>query len=334
MDTLQEEFMEQVEKILDLISSLSQTQIATLKDALEVLPSSKEAKRVGDIKVKKHPSIDCPHCACNLVKGHGQYKGRKRYKCCFCSKTFTELTDTPISNTKYPEKWNDFVKCSIDGLSLRKTAEKLGIHVATAFKWRHKLMGAYISDQKLTGIAEADETFFLYSEKGSRSVAQRRKPRKRGGKAKSAGISDDQIPVIVGKDRDKSLIAGVVGRGRVSAKDIELVLEEHIEKDTTLCSDAHPSFKAFAKANKIKYVQLNIKQGKRVIRKKYHIQNVNNAHSYIKKWMARFNGVATKYLQNYMNWYCLMEEIKDSKNQSKEFAQKVIHLNIDEEGRI
>ncbi len=326
--------MEQVKQILDLISSLSEVQIAELKDALEVLPISKDPSCAGNKKKKESPGIDCPHCASKLIKGHGQYKGRKRYKCGLCSKTFTELTDTPISNTKYPEKWDNFVKCSIDGLSLRKTAERLGIHVATAFKWRHKLMGAYISDQKLTGIAEADETFFLYSEKGSRTISKRRKPRKRGGKSKSAGISDDQVPVVVGKDRNKSLIAGVAGRGRVSAKDIEQILVEHIEKNTTLCSDAHPSFKAFAKANKIKYVQLNISKGKRVIRKKYHIQNVNNVHTYIKKWMARFNGVATKYLQNYMNWYCLMEEIKGSKNQSRKFAQKVIHQNIDEGGRI
>jgi len=333
--------MKSVQQILDLINSLSKAQIAELKDTLKVLPIEQSDQKNSKNK-KHHPvdnqnkstKIDCPHCSSKSIKGHGQYNGRKRYKCCLCSKTFTQLTDTPISNTKYPEKWDDFVTCCIEGLSLRKTAEKLGIHVATAFKWRHKLMGAYVSDQKLSGIAEADETFFLFSEKGSRTVSKRRKPRKRGGKSKSAGITDDQVPVVVGKDRNRSLIAGVAGRGRISAKDIEQIFEEHIEKNTTLCTDAHPSFKAFAKANKIKFVQLNISKGRRVIRKKYHIQNVNNAHTYIKKWMARFNGVATKYLQNYMNWYCLMEETRESTNQTKKIAQKVIHPSIEEDGRI
>lgn len=329
--------MGSVQQILDLISALSKAEIGELKYALEALPPMSPPTSDSGLEnkmKKKSPRIDCPHCASKSVRDFGQYRGRNRYQCSLCSKTFTELTATPISNTRYPEKWDNFVTCCIDGLSLRKTAEKLGIHVETAFKWRHKLMGAYISDQKLSGIAEADETFFLFSEKGSRTVSKRRKPRKRGGKSKSAGITDDQVPVVVGKDRNKSLIAGVAGRGRVSAKDIGLVLEKHIEKNTTLCTDAHPSFKAFAKANKIKCIQLNISKGKRVIRKKYHIQNVNNAHTYIKKWMARFNGVSTKYLQNYMNWYCLMEETKELKNQSSEIAQKVIHNNIDGDGRI
>lgn len=35
----------------------------------------------------------------------------------------------------------------------------------------------------------------------------------------------------------------------------------------------------------------------------YHIQNVNSYHSRLKKWMDRFNGVATKYLQNYLAWF-------------------------------
>ena len=149
-------------------------------------------------------------------------------------------------------------------------------------------MRAYASDQTLTGIAEADETFFLYSEKGSRLISKSRKPRKRGGKAKTAGISADQVPVVVGKDREGNLIVGVAGRGRVSAKDIEKVLEDHIDPKAT-----------------------------RVLRKKYHIQNVNGAHSNIKKWMAKFNGVSTKYLQNYMNWYCLLEETKDQSSRSE-----------------
>jgi hypothetical protein len=40
---------------------------------------------------------------------------------------------------------------------------------------------------KLQGIVEADETFFLYSEKGKRNLT--RKPRTRGGKAEKCGLS-------------------------------------------------------------------------------------------------------------------------------------------------
>ena len=136
------------------------------------------------------------------------------------------------------------------------------------------------------------------------------------------------------KDREGNLIVGVAGRGRVSARDIEKVLNEHIDPNAILCTYAHPSFKAFAKASKIKCIQLNISKGKRVIRKKYHIQNVNSAHSNIKKWMVKFNGVSSKYLQNYMNWFCLLEETKGQSNQPAAFSQRAIHPTVREDVEI
>ena len=35
----------------------------------------------------------------------------------------------------------------------------------------------------------------------------------------------------------------------------------------------------------------------------YHIQHVNNFHNRLKGWMERFQGVATKYLDNYLYWF-------------------------------
>ncbi len=39
-----------------------------------------------------------------------------------------------------------------------------------------------------------------------------------------------------------------------------------------------------------------------------------------REWMKPFNGVATKYLQNYMNWFMILERIKNSNQRLKEFA--------------
>ena len=330
--------MTSVARILEQISTLSATQRAVLNKALDDQQSNSVGLEVSSNKSRESKSIElvppCPHCDSHFVKKFGHFHTRKRYKCGICARTFTQLTKTPISKSHLPEKWNEFVSCCVEGLSLIKTADRLNIGVATAFRWRHKLMSAYASDQTLTGIAEADETFFLYSEKGSKSFSTSRKPRKRGGKGKTAGISEDQVPVVVGKDREGNIIVGVAGRGRISAKDIEKVLEEHIDSKATLCTDAHASFKAFAKANNLKIIQLNISKGKRVWRKKYHIQNVNSAHSSIKRWMVKFNGVSTKYLQNYMNWFCLLEETKGHSNQVIEFARKTIHPALNKSGGI
>jgi hypothetical protein len=47
---------------------------------------------------------------------------------------------------------------------------------------------------------------------------------------------------------------------------------------------------------------LNIKAGIRIKERIFHIQNVNSYDSRLKKWLQRFNGVATRYLDDYLSW--------------------------------
>jgi hypothetical protein len=63
----------------------------------------------------------------------------------------------------------------------------------------------------LTGIVEGDETFILESFKGKRSGLPR-KPRKRGGKSAKRGLSAEQIPVIVARDRQGATTDGTCQR--------------------------------------------------------------------------------------------------------------------------
>ena len=46
--------------------------------------------------------------------------------------------------------------------------------------------------------------------------------------------------------------------------------------------------------------------------KVYHVQNVNNMDRRLRKFMGSFKGVATKYLQDYLNWFLVLEKIKNS----------------------
>jgi len=104
----------------------------------------------------------------------------------------------------------------IKGYSLRKCAEELHGEVThvTPFYWRHKILAALkkIPAAAFPGIVEMDETYFLFSEKGRRKITER-KPRKRGGKAKYRGISNDQVCILVARDRQKMTYSGVLGRG-------------------------------------------------------------------------------------------------------------------------
>lgn len=44
----------------------------------------------------------------------------------------------------------------------------------------------------------------------------------------------------------------------------------------------------------------------------WHVQNVNAYHRHLKAWLARFHGVTTKYLLNYLGWRQLLDRFHDA----------------------
>ncbi len=57
--------------------------------------------------------------------------------------------------------------------------------------------------------------------------------------------------------------------------ELETLYDGHMANGSILCTDSHKSY----------------------------IQHINALHSSLKKWMNRFNGVATKYISNYIKWF-------------------------------
>ena len=83
---------------------------------------------------------------------------------------------------------------------------------------------------------------------------------------------------------------------------------------TTLCSDSHNAWEAFARSKRLNHVILNASKGERVKKAVCHIQNVNSFHGRWKRWMDRFNGVASKFLNNYLAWYRFLDAHKRETN--------------------
>lgn len=59
----------------------------------------------------------------------------------------------------------------------------------------------------------------------------------------------------------------------------------------------------------------------------YHIQHINSLYSNLKSWMRRFNGVATKYLNNYMKWHKWMNTFSSEKEVIRN-KNLIVHSNI------
>jgi len=154
-----------------------------------------------------------------------------------------------------------------------------------------------------------------------------RKPRKRGGKSKKRGISNDQVAVIVTQDRKSTLDLRVVKLGRIGKLDIEKAIGNRVKKGVTiLCSDSHHSYKGFAKDNEMEFHPINTSKRERV-KGDYHIQHVNSTHNRIKKWIDNtFWGVSTKYLQQYLNWHQVKESIRLRNDKANAFVEKTMGI--------
>lgn len=252
----------------------------------------------------------CPHCAGTELYRWGTSCDLQRYRCCSCKRTFNALTHTPLARLRHKDKWLNYEQAMVQGLSVRQAAAHCGIAKNTSFKWRHRFLcdPATQQPEQMSGIVEADETFFLESFKGKRHLA--RIARKRGGKAAKRGTSTEQIPVLVVRDRHGET-ADFVLPG-VGAEQIEPVLKPLLNKDVILCTDGAAAYKLIAKQSGIVHRPVNIASGQRVIGGIYHIQNVNAYDSRLKLWMARFHGVATRYLESYLGWHRMIDRLGQS----------------------
>jgi transposase-like protein len=286
------------QKIMALIDNLSVEQRKLLKKTLDGENDFEHV--VSIIENRLTTTRDCVYCNSKNVKKWGKSLGIQRYRCFNCWKTFNALTGTPLAFLKKRGQWLHMAQALKEGLSVRMTASLCGVSVPTAFRWRHRFLKAAAGDKptKLQGIAEADETYFLESFKGRRQLP--RPARKRGGKALRPGLSREQIPVLVARDRHGAVIDAVLPDQSKSS--IKLAMGSRVGKDNILCIDGGNALWGFVNEAKIPFKL--IPAGKHVHEKNpiFHIQNVNGYHHRLKDWMSKFNGVATKYLPNYLGW--------------------------------
>lgn len=321
---LTEDLKKQLYLLLKRLSPEEKTEVISYLKDMEV--SGKALKdMVSEIRDRRFSGgYHCPHCSSERVVRYGNYRGSKRYLCRSCKKTFTDLTSTALHYIHGKEKFIHAAKLMLSGKTLKETAKKVKVSIPTAFSWRHKVLSILknIEDDSLSGIVEADDTFFLSSRKGDKNIG--RKPRKRGGRSKKRGISRDQVCVVVARDRDSHTLSDIATFGRPSADEIGRLLGGRLSKKSVLLTDRHPSFGRFAKDNGISYINLDLSKGRRTIKGLYHIQNVNSYHSRLKNWIYRFKGVATKYLSNYLHWFEFIDTV--AKDKTLEAAGRALLL--------
>lgn len=253
-------------------------------------------------------TIGCPHCDSRDVGRWGRASALPRYRCKTCRRTFNALTKTPLAHLRKKDQWEAQASALIEGVTTAKAAKRCGVHYTTAFRWRHRFLAALSNDKplKLNGIVEGDETFILESFKGKRADMPR-KPRKRGGKSTKRGLSLEQIPVIVARDRTGDTTDAVLPR--LNRASLEEALGGVVTADNEFCCDGGTAIVSFARRAGIPAHVLPMPGKPNPAAPDFHLNNVNAYHGRLKEWLRRFHGVATKNLPNYLGWRRTLEAL-------------------------
>ena len=145
--------------------------------------------------------------------------------------------------------------------------------------------------QNSIALPEGDETFILKSFKGKRS-GMPLKSHKRGGKSAKCGLSAEQIPVIVARDRQGATTDAVLLKlNRVS---IAAALDGVVSPANEFRCDGDTAIVAFARRAGIATDILPMPGKPKPNAPDFHLDNVNAYHGRLKEWLRRFHGGATK----------------------------------------
>ena len=286
-----------------------------------VLLSAKEdvlAKR------KKKP---CPHCASEDVYKRGQQGGGCMYSCKKCKKWYSETTGTPLYDIKLKSKWQAYIRCMEQGMPIKKIAKELEISIQTSFDWRHKILSSLnqFEPQTLSSEVECDEMELSMNNKGERNLD--RKPRQRGSDFKRNQGKENVtvVQVITAVERSGNKYLKAIASKRLSKEAITRTLGDKLSEGVTLITDKHRSYKAFAKDNpSIKHKALLSKDHVDQEDKTVNLQTVNNTHTQLRQFLRPFNGVSSKYLQNYLNWFAYSDPLRRSKETIKQWLIAIL----------
>lgn len=226
-------------------------------------------------------AYSCPYCNSTNFKLNGKFNNKQRYKCKNCNKQFRNTTNTPLHWLHKSDKADKYIKALEKGMSIRKAANYVGISKSTSFFWRHKFLSSLTNHLSHT----SDKTTTIKIIKHPFSAKGRKKP--------IPPHPHSSVTVLIKTETQIKL---------------QILSADNLKKELTReLNNLKTQYCTIYKPHKLIYCAIkqteNINIVKSNILKKPRLRAVDKSEFDLEKWMGKFRGVATKYLQQYWNWY-------------------------------
>lgn len=254
-------------------------------------------------------ALCCPSCnSTNFIRS-GKVKNIQRYICKNCKRSFRDTSKTPIHHIHKKDNVSLYIEALQLGLSVRKAASYAGISKNTSFIWRHKFLMSLSKQVRQCETEKAAGVLVLkqpFSEKGKKN------------KTPKVIESTSSLVVVAGTELWIHKL-----QPSNTGLQIKIFLHEILKKCHVINKPDPILSRAIRQHKSMRPVSLHEL-------KMECLSQVNNAELHLTSWMGRFKGVATKYLQQYWNWYLCLHHTKmliKSRLQFEERCMKYYNKN-------
>ena len=146
--------------IKKLIASLTEAEKFQLIEYLKFVVNEEFDNTSDDV-------CECYKCNSHQIVKLGTYNNMQRYRCKNCNTSFTAKSKSIFATTKLEkERWLKYIECFVDCLSLRRSAEKVGVCLKTSYFMRHRILECLKKSQSQFIVnkdnkGQLDETFLI-----------------------------------------------------------------------------------------------------------------------------------------------------------------------------
>ena len=298
-------------KITEALKMLSKPELQEIRyhiDELIERQTTAEREKIEEIET-------CPHCGSISIRKNGKSeKVGQRYYCNDCHKTFSKATDSFMFHSKVSEQqWKQFIDYEIAKLPLREEAYFLDLSITTCYFMRHKLYRAVEKLQlndRLEKSAQLDSAYYKINLKGTKPENMPRKSKERGSRSDYRGISHHKICVITAIDENDHIIMNIAGLGPESSDKYSLVSSKFDDVDLII-SDSKTSIRQFSNRLEIENDIIRVKPAMKNYKTADDntLADVNELISDYRISSKVYRGVATRYLQDYLNFFTYRKQL-------------------------